>query len=256
MESKNPYKAVVGKFPTQKELSEWSPNRWLDLLNFVASLIGTKMRGNKTKETYSVTKEKIQELEGFLLVPNHPWAEYIYRVDRNVSEGYSVVQFYQRAQALATICLSYLKRHPASISDEMKAIIDTRPERMGWCLKQYFLKDTPQGQVVVRDQMKMEGNYPAPMSMPSLQKKQMETLVEMVDLHQNLVKSIKKSHLSSDLTTMQKLTVLPKLTDAIAKMASRKGAQNQFTQINIHGGAREMEETMLEYVKQKNQDNE
>ena len=248
----NPHRAIIGKNPERKELSEWSSIKWVEFLKFVQFHISiVKKPKSVPKDHYQITKERIDELNAILKSDDHPWKEFIYRINQINPDGSYNNGYFLKLRTLVRIVLTYLKFHPAVVTDEMKAIIDNNPNRMGWCLKQYYLRNTGRGEIVQRDQMTMDASEMRPVGMPSLQKKQMDALIQMVDLHQELLKSIKTKDLK-DLTVKDKLTALPKLVDAITKMTNKRVGINHLTQINIHGGAREMEETMLDYIKQKN----
>lgn len=253
----NPYNAVKGIFPGRKDYGDWKPDRWMDFLRFVEWHIVQRTREGRTKieDRFSITKKQHADLEKWANEDN-PWAEFITRIGEFPSEGKSLQRYLVRMRTLVRQVLTYLKHHPSLITDEMKALIEKYPARMGWCLSQYFIKDTPQGEVLQRDTLVDGEHGVTKVVMPSVQKMIAESLVTTVDMLNVLVKSIKNKDLKNSLTVKEKINAIPKLIDAIVKMGSRKTGPNHFTQINIHGGAREMEESMLDYVKQKNKDND
>lgn len=246
----NPYRAIIGDFPSKQDYAEWSSDKWLDFIRYVEFHLASKVnprKRNETVERFVVTNVLMKEIESFLNVPNHPWLEFIWRANMFISEGTTTGKYQMRIQVFCRNSLTWLKYNPTRISEEMEKVLVTH-ERMRWCIKQYYLKETDRGPIVQRDTLIPDGNKA---NLPSVQQKMADSLIKVVDLYQDLVASIKKSHLDKGLTVKDKLNALPKLVDAIVKMSSRKTAANHFTQINIHGNARDMEQTMLDYVKTK-----
>lgn len=248
--NKSPYEKVRGKVWTRLELSEWSSSRWMDFLLFLEPFL------EKTEKTerYVVNTEKIKKAEECLLIENHPHIEFLYRINQFTFDDKTPNGFFLKLRTMVRIVLTYLKLHPSLVSDSIKDIIEKFPNRLGWCLKQYYIKDTPRGQIVQRDNNSIDGSG-GKVTMPSIQKKLMESLVEMVDLHSLLLRSIKAKDLK-DLGIKDKLNALPKIVTAIVQMSQKKVGATHFTQINISGSAREMEDEALKYIKQREIDNE
>jgi hypothetical protein len=252
----SPYQVVKGKYPTKADYGVWSSSRWLDFLSFMERHIIYRKKPDREKEEerLSITSAGLNELAALAEEVDHKWAEFFYRVGVfPIGKPNEDKEYLVRVRSMCRQALSYLKVHPALITEEMKTIMDKYPMRMGWALKQYRVINTPAGEIIQRDVAGPDGNKTV---MPSFQQKMMDTMVETVDLLGVMVNSIKKSHLANDLDTKDKINAIPKLVDAINKMANRKVTPNHFTQINIHGSAKDMEESMLSYVKQKNRDNE
>lgn len=245
----SPYRSVFNKGFTKLELSNWNTDSWLNFIKF-ADLFLT--RDTKGEERYLVNKERVELAEKCFDEPNHPWQEYLCRIHQ-FSFDKPPKAFFLRLKVMIRTCLTYLKVNPSLVNDEMKSILEKYPKRLGWCLEQYYLRDTGRGVVVQRDTTTVDGGIQTTTTMPSVEKKQMETLIEMIDLHQQLVRSIKRNDLHQ-LDVKDKLIALPRLVDAITKMTNRKVSNNSFTQINIHGSAKEMEAAALDYIKQKNAD--
>ncbi len=249
----NPWKAVIGKLPTQTQMLDFTADRWFSLLQFIEFFIEFKDRkGNsRVEDRFTVTAAKIAEMEKYLESPGHPFQEWMYRIDIWSDDNHKA--FYYKFINLARIALSYLKRHPSSITPPMEELMQKYPNRMGRALLQYKVVDTGNGEVVSRDKMMTEGNgnKQTPTTMQSVQVKMMNSLVKLADLYEDLSGSISKSELK-DMETKDKLNALSKLS-FIFGMAQKKVGPSHFTQINLNGSTKDVEKAMLDYVKKVNE---
>lgn len=235
----NPFKNVIGKIFNQKEIKSWTAVRFVDFLRFLDFHIEvTHKDGRVVKETYTYNEEIETKLLSIKDDYNNPWCEFIQRL--NFEKGAYKKLYIGKLTSLVSAPLNYLKDHPAMITDEMKVIMENRPIRFYKYLKTYFLQGTNPIVTLSPD-----------MSIDDLQKKQKNTFIKMINLHEELVDSIKTEGVEN-LTSAQKFTALPKLVDAIAKMAQKKPSNNMT--INIGGSAREKEEAMLAFVKQQDEE--
>lgn len=241
----NPWRVVQGKLPTQKELSDWSHANWMDYLRFLEFFIGEGKRG----EMFQVNQLRVKQVEAFESIDNHPWHEFIYRI--NVPSSSPPKAFYGRFQNLAKIGLTYLKRHPGKVDEEMEELMKKYPNRMGWALQQFTVTDTPHGEIVQRDSRVRDGFAVRNTPLPSITAKLFEGQLKVADIFVELAKSLTKGELKA-LETKDKITALSKLAPILA-MAGRKTATNHFTQINMHGNVKDMEAAMIDYVKKKSE---
>lgn len=236
----NPYKSVMGKNPTAVELASWSHDRWLDFLQFTAMFIEKE----DDKEAFKITDKKRAVLDDYLQIPSHPFQEFFYRINKWTGE-HTNAQFRFRLLALHRDVFTYLKTHPSLISNEMKILMDSFPQRMGWALEQYKIIQTPHGETMVRDN---GTDTQGVVALPSMQVKMMNSLVKMADLYENIIGSIEQKDVQKMLLN-EKLKALKDLS-FIFSTAAKKQQTNHFSQININTkDVKGVEEGMLEFIK-------
>lgn len=240
----NPYRAVMGKMPTQKELSAWSHDRWMDLLRFALLFIEKDDGG---EEMYKITNDKRQQLDEYLSIPDHPFQEFIYRIDLWLDDSTNR-QYYYKLTTLTRVCLTYLKKHPSLVNENMRLLVNSYPKRLGWILSQYTNVETRIGEVTQRDSMIQDGNTTRPVALPSIQIKLMNSLIVMADMYENIAKSVSEKDVQK-MNLGEKLKALKDLSFIFAT-STKKQQTNHLTQINISTkDAKGMEEAMLDYVK-------
>lgn len=240
-----PFRIIEGKHPTQKEMGEWSNDKWLDLLRFGLHFIEASDKRKGINEVFKCDKERMESMEAYLTIPNHPYHEFIYRINQWADRD-NPRAFYFKFSHFIKQSLTYLKRHPAKISEEMRTMIEPH-QRFNWCLKQYTVQTLKNGdEIVQRDLQVLDGNDKVNTKLPSLQAKMMTSLIEVADLYEQIAKSISRSEVK-DMPTSDKIKALNQLS-FIFQAATKKMGPNSFTQINIHGSAKEMEQAMLDYV--------
>jgi hypothetical protein len=243
----NPYSIVLGKLPTQKEWGEWSNKRWVEWLQYVEFFI----QGEGSNEVFRTTKEKMLNMEGYLDKEDHHWHEFIYRVNL-FADTHTPRQFYYKFQQFVKNGLTYLKKHPSLITSEVDQIIQRHPGRMGWCLKQYVVKETASGQeIVTRENIVVEGFKKVQTAMPSIQAKMMSNTFVLADLVERLGKTIKD-------VDIKKISPAERLKLYYAGMSvlqntQKKNQSNHFTQINLGGDVRDLEKQSLAFLKKKNE---
>lgn len=241
----NPYRSVMGKTPTAVEMAAWGHDKWMDYLRFTSLFI--ERDAENDKEVFSFTKGKRNVLDEFLNIPNHPFHEFIYRVDKWQGE-HSDSEYRHKFSAICRVILGYLKNHPSIINSDMKILIDTYPKRLGWVLAQYNVVTTRAGEIVQRDTAADSGS---PVKMVSLQTKLSNSLVNMADMYERISASVSEKDLKS-MKLDEKLKVLKDLS-FIFGMANKKQT-NHLTQININTkDAKSVEESMLDYLKKTNE---
>lgn len=249
----NPYKLVESRFPSQVDLNGWSPAKWVFFLRFMEFYI----EKGPEQEKFSLTTEKIKQMEDFLKEDNHPFNEFIYRVGKWVKgglggeNGASYKQYSDKFLSMTRWCLTYLKRHPGSITKEMADIIQTHPERMGWCLTQYKVEEGVSGIETVQQDTTLDKNqrHADETKLPTIQARMMTAAVKILDIYEDVASSISKKELK-EMDAKDKITALSKLS-FIFQLATKKMTQNTFTTINLNGSSKAMEESMLAFIKKK-----
>ncbi len=243
------YKTVVHNYPTQKELQDFTPDRFISALMFLEHFLVFKANSKGfVVDNYECSEERRKEMEKFMEIPNHHFQEWIYRLDSWTGEDVSRSFFY-RLRNLASIVLINLKKHPIKITPEIKAILVKYPKRMAWALDTYKIIDTGKGEIVVKDATVEDdkGIRQAPAKLPSIQLKMATALNKVADIYETIANSItNKSIVKMDIK--DKLKALGSLS-FIFQMAQKQAKGTHFTQININGDTKSIEKEMLNYVK-------
>lgn len=238
----NPYRKIMGKNPTPTEMAAWSHDQWMDFLRFTAIFIE---RNHETQEEkFKFTEEKRALLDEFLSIPNHPFQELIYRVDKWLGE-HDNSEYRHKFQSIVRVVLGYLKIHPSIISPNMKVLIDSYPKRLGWVLAQYKVVGTRAGDVVDRD---TGTDTNAQIKLPSIQTKLLNSLVNIADFYELVSGSLHKKDIAG-MTVVERIKTLKDL-GFIFTTATKRQQTNHLTQININTkDVKGVEEAMLDYVK-------
>jgi hypothetical protein len=233
-----PFKGLMFK---TKELGHFTSAHWIYFLNFSSLLIGTDSKGD---EAFTVTKEKIAQIEEYMKIPQHPYQEFLYRIDR-FSDSYTPRDFYVRFQTMVRMLLTYLKRNPSSVSPEMKEIMEQYPERLGWALKQYEVVTLENGDEVVERNVDTPDG---PIKVTSIQEKMQNSLLQIADIMETLSSSFTKTELKS-LDVKEKIAALSKLSYIFD--VAKKGKVGSVTQINFNAPTKDLEKQMLDMVKKR-----
>jgi hypothetical protein len=244
----NPFRAVMGKNPTPVEMATWSHDKWMDFLRFTAIFIG---KDKKEEESFKFTDENRKQADDFLKIPNHPFHEWIYRVNKWPEED-SNSDFRFKFQSITRVVLGYLKAHPSIIDSNMRVLISAYPKRLGWVLSQYTTAQTRAGELLTRD---TSTDNSVPVALPSIQTKLMNSLVLMADIYERIAASVSDKDIPKMLLS-EKLKALKDLS-FVFSTASKKQQTNHLTQININTkDAKGAEEAMMSYIKKTQDKNE
>ena len=208
---------MKGKNPTKAEFSLWTPSRWMDYLRFVDFFLD--------KDKYSVTKDKLLQVQEWKLQSDHPWLEFFERVNRDEEKAYT-----DKLRIMNMQAMKFLEIRPALVTDEMKVLMQKNPNIMG-----KYLRVSPI--VEVKD----VAIVPAPVS------KQTQVLSDTIDVLQVLVDKLKKEGVG-DMSVKEMISALPKIVDAINKMQGRVTKIGNLTLINTQGSVEDMERQMLGMV--------
>ena len=238
----NPFRAVKGKVPTATEMAAWPHDKWMDVLRFLLFFIEKDKETNN--ESFKFTDDKRHVLDEFLEIPNHPFQEFMYRIDKWLGEA-SNNDYRYKFQAFSRIVLSYIKKHPSLVDENMNIILKDYPQRLGWAKGQYTTGETRAGTIVERD---TAADNATPVKMPSLQAKMMNSLVLLTDMYETIAESvagkdIKQMKLSEKMKALKDLSF-------VFTVAGKKQGSNHLTQININTkDPKAIEEGMLDFIK-------
>jgi hypothetical protein len=245
----NPYRKIMGKIPTQVEMASWSYDKWMDLLRF--ALIFIEKSEETGDEMFKITDEKRKQLDDYLKIPDHPFQEFIYRVDLWLTEATNR-QYYYKLTTLTRVCLTYIKKHPSIVDDNMRILLQSYPKRLGWVLSQYRVVETRAGELVQRDAMIQDGNATKAIPLPSVQVKLMNSILNISDLYERISQSIDTKDINK-MKLDEKIKALKDLSFIFAT-ATKKQSSNHFSQININTkDAKGVEEAMLDFIKKSNE---
>lgn len=243
----SPFLIVEGKYPTYNELKDFTELRWMAMLEFVSFFIASY----ENSEKWVTNSNKIEEMENYLTVDNHPYHEFIWRTGQWKNK--TTPKKYQfKVNGMLMHSLVWLKKHPAAVSPAMKVIIESHPQKMAWCLEQFKVKTTLSGgELVVRDQTVKDDITTRQTSLPSLQAQTMTAQLKVADMITTLVDSISTTQLKN-LDVDEKLKHIAKLMPLV-NMSKIKQGGNVLTQINLNGSTDEMEKSMLAFITKTNE---
>ena len=229
---------MINKNPLYIEVDGWDNQKLLEFLRFCAFQIDMVKTGHhhKIDEAFHLTDEKFKQLQEIQDKLEHPWQPFTEHCDfksKTIKEGLN------RTRNYCPHILKYLRDRPLRITEEMKEVMESKPKKMGFALSKYFSKlQTVDGKVV-------------PITLEDRKNRVLEDTIIVLQRAIDYAKNNKMN----EMTVKETLTVIPKLIDSIMKMSGSKNRIPNLTQINITGNAREMEESMLNFVKQRDEDN-
>ena len=241
----SPYRIVFGKYPRYEDLRDWSDNKWLTFISFLDFFI----KSYDNSEKWHCSSDRVAEFEA-IAIEGHQWNEFFWRMGQP-KETTTPQKFRLKINGMSMHCLGYLKKHPALVSDGIKVAIEHHPILLGWALKQYKIDETLGGTPIVRRDVEVTNpGGKNQMSMPSLNAKMMTSLVKVADIVEMLASGITPSELKG-METKDKLNNLAKLLPILTTLGKSKMASNHFTQINLNGSTKDIEQAMLNYGKSK-----
>ncbi len=244
----NPFTIIEGKYPTYNELKDFTEDRWLNLLRFLDFFIVSY----ENSEKWITNSNKIEEMEAYLTVDNHPFHEMIYRTGQ--WKGKTTPKKYQyKINGLLMHSLGWLKKHPGAVTPNMKVLIEAHPKKMAWCLGQFKVKETLSGgEIVVRDNTVVDNLSTRQTNLPSLQVKVMTSIIKVADIVETIADSISSTELKK-MDTDEKLKHIARLVPIITGISKKQNVGNHLTQININGNTDDIEKQMLSYVQKTNE---
>ena len=244
----NPWRIIEGKYPQYKDMEQFTEHRWMSLLQYFSFFIISY----ENSEKWSCTSKAIEGMESFLNIDNHPYHEFIWRVGQWKGKTTSK-KFQFKINGMAMHCLVWLKKHPGAVTQDMKILIESHPQRMRWCLEQFKTKETLNGgEIVVRDNTVQEMVTTRQTSLPSVQATVMTAIVKVADIVKTLADGISSTELKA-LDTDEKLKHIARLVPILTNLNKKASVNNHLTQINLNGNVDDLEKDMLTYV-QKTQE--
>ena len=240
----NPWTIIEGKYPSYNELKDFSENRWMSLLNFMCFFIVSY----ENSEKWEVNSKSIDAMEAFLKIDNHPNHEWIWRIGQ--WKGKTTAKKYGfKLNGMAMHCLTWIKKNPGVVTEKMKELILSHPQKMAWCLEQFKVKKTlGGGEIVARDVTVKDDYVTKQTTLPSLQVKTMTAITKVADIVESLAESISSTELKK-LSLDDKLKHIARLIPVITNAGKQKMVGNHLTQINLNGSTEDMEKAMLNFTK-------
>lgn len=226
-------KHLKGTNPPYDVMNAWTPQEWLEFTKYAIYQVDNKFDKAKkrTVDAFVLTDEKVAYLLQCENDESHPWHIFCLMCDYDRK---STLECLVRIRVFLAIVLKFLRDNPRHITEEMKALMDTKPHTFRYAVSKYFSKALTLG----------EGSTPVVVD------KQMKTLEDVIDVMQSMIAELKKRKMS-DLSVKELLSALPKLVDSVMKMTNKQKIVPHLTQINIGGSTREMEESALQFVKSR-----
>lgn len=234
MESK--WRAIQGKSPSRRDLATWQGKQFICFAQFCLFFVTYSEDGLQSK--VSVTKEKWRQAEEFLGMPDHPFQEFLYRInhftfDPNASEK----KFYYKLISMMKHILGYVRSNPGIISDEFRTLVEPHP-RLNWCLQQTRVVETAVGPVLAPDKMQKVGDMHSMQSVASIEQRLSEVLSKGISTFELLLSSISADDIKK-MTTKDKLLAAARLHPFFTFAKGFKPGKQVFKQINIHAASRE-----------------
>lgn len=245
----NPYRAVAGKLFAGADIAKWESKKFEEFFDFSNRLYD--METHKI----SCTLERILSLESEIENEDCTHTEFLHRInkwsDETVTDG-SSRGFYMRFGTMLRVVVQYLKKHPATLTEGIKAKISDKPQ-YAWCLENYAEKTTIIGaEIIEQNNNSFDGNMPTKHGkVANTDKLVMDGLLKVADLYNTIANSIKKEDLEK-MHVKDKIAALQKLAPVFATMRSFKPNSQIFQQININAtGREELESALLDYAREE-----
>lgn len=226
---KSPWVAVKGKNFRSFDLAQWKESQYITFLQFCAQFMIPSDEGPKL----SYKPELWLNAEKILSMPDHPFIEYFYRIDRFSMNGGTVRQFHKKLQDMMQGVLKFIQTNPSVVSDEMRKILEMYP-RMAWCLKQTDIVQTAMGVDVVVP----KNNTVA------FDERLYNAGVKVVDVLERLADSITDKDIK-EMSARDKMIAMGRMGYIFTIAKNLKPNKQIFNQININASSREDLEAAL-----------
>lgn len=253
VETESKYRAVQGKNPSKRELVTWDEGQWICFLRFCEIFVSTseKKTTDGSGVKFKVTEAKWREVEGFLDMPDHPFQEFLYRIDKfTYDPSANATKFYWKFLSMVKFVLGYLKSNPSIVTEKMREIIEPNP-RFNWCLTQTKVVETIVGPMVVPDREERVGNHPTNMDIASYEKNLADAVTKTTNLLVRLVESVKPEELEK-MPVKDRLMAIGRMSYVFTVGKSFKVNKGVFKQINIHAADRDtLEAALLDFNKEE-----
>lgn len=248
----NPYRAVEGKLFAMADIAKWDSQKFEDFFDFANRLYDTE------RQKISCTRDKVMMLEAQMEEETCTHAEFLHRINKwtdenttdNANKG-----FYIRFATMQRVVVNYLKKHPSSLSDTVRAKISDKPQ-YAWCLENFAVKTTAIGaEILETENTSYEGNtkYKSGKT-ANTEKLIMDGILQTMELYTTIASSIKKSDLLK-MNTKDKIAALQKLAPIFNVVKNFKPNSQVFQQININASGREeLESALLDYAREEGKD--
>lgn len=238
----NKWQPVVGKSPTKRELANWTEAHYIHFLRFCEFFIHYTEKG---EPKVSVTKERWHKAEDLLNMPDHPFHEFLYRINHfSIDPNSSEKKFYFKLISMMKFVLGYLRSNPALVGDEMKKIIEPNA-RFNWCLTQTRVVDTAVGPVVVPDSQMRVGEFHNNQPLATTEQNLLSAMNRAINLFNVVAESITPEEIKK-MAPKDKLLAMARMFPLFSVTKNFKPGKQIFKQINIHAAGREeLESAML-----------
>ncbi len=234
--------------PSKRDLSEWTDKKFIFFLNFLLFFL---LKSDKT-ERFSAPRVKRIEAEHFLETPNHPYQEFLYRINQfTFDPNSSDRKFMFKFQTLYRAVLYYLRANPALITAEMKKLMESTP-RLKWAMSNTKVITSELGvDVVVADTKDNSSIVSKEMTVPSLEKRMLDALLKTVNVYEMLSTSLTQREIKQ-MDAKDKLMALARFSPLFNMVKSFRPNVTLFKNLNVHVANKDdLEQQMLDYAKHK-----
>lgn len=226
----NNWQPVKGKLFTPRDLANFTEERYITFLQFCVQFMVPSEEGPK----YSNTKDLWLKSEEIMLMPDHPFEEYLWRINFfSTNKDASYRKFFAKLLVMMNTTLKYIQRNPSVVTDEMRKIIEMYP-RFEWALKQTAIVPTQMGTEVMVQKS----------GVASFDEQLYNAGVKTVNMLERLVDSISDRDIKN-MKSRDKMIAIGRLGYVFQIAKSLKPNRQIFQQINIHGADRDTLEKAL-----------
>lgn len=234
--------AVIGKSPTKRDLVSWDEGKWITFLQFLRFFI----EGEGEESKFKVTKDSWLRAEGFLDMPDHPFQEFLYRVNKFSYDPVATPKkFYWKLSSMTKYALGYLRTNPSLVSSTMRDIIQPEP-RLNWCLEQTKIVETAVGHVIVPRADRDVGFGRDNQDLIPHQKRLYDASIKATDLLTKLINEVDaRPEELKKMPLKDILMAIGRMSYVFSVGRNIKVNKGVFKQINIHAAGREELEAAL-----------
>jgi hypothetical protein len=241
MKTEEKFASVKGKIPTKEDLLLWSPGKYIQFIRFCEFFI--------VDNKLSVTKARWRQCEEVLTMPDHPFHEFLYRINFfTFSPDANEKRFYFKLVNFIKSVLGNIQANPSIVTDEMKNVLEHN-EKFKWALQQTKVVESSVGPVLAPEINQIDQGSKSTVVPDTFQHQITEAALKVVNLTRRLAESISDQDLRK-LSGKDRIIALSRLSFIFSVSKNMKPGKQIFQQINIHSAQREdLESALLSVTK-------
>jgi hypothetical protein len=250
-EKGNAFRAVRNTLLRNTDVQKWESGKFIVFFTFLDRFYSTH-EGREGKLNVTLEKIELAEKE-YEENPDIDFGEFLWRIDRwcEPYDASLTAKFNVRLMTMSRVVVTYCKRHPVVITDEIREICKGK-KQYEWMFTNFRVVTTKIGaQVVEPNTLEFQGNIPVQGSMPNAEVALMESIKKVASVYDMIAGSITKKDIEK-LNVKDKISALQKLSFIHSATKGFKPNNNTFKQINIYkAGKDELEASLLDFAKEE-----